>query len=56
MSNYDFTYSAEFDYKNSRCELVHAWELAQKLPGTVEGVIIITRTSHYESLNMSGAG
>jgi hypothetical protein len=35
LYEYDFTYSAEFNYTNSRCEVMHAWELAQKLPGTV---------------------
>ena len=33
--NYDFIYSAEFNYSNTQCEMVNAFEVATKLPQTV---------------------
>jgi len=33
-SEYDFTYNDEFNYTNTNCQAMHAWEVTQKLPGT----------------------
>mmetsp|Transcript_49329 Transcript_49329/g.128696 ORF Transcript_49329/g.128696 Transcript_49329/m.128696 type:complete len:537 (-) Transcript_49329:426-2036(-) len=34
-ASFEFVYSAEFNYSNSRCSAINAFEVATKLPGTV---------------------